>query len=76
MTFEQALQKAHKKYKEYECLSALDMGEFWAFHFDDKIELHYGRGYITVNKTTGDLGDFNPVQNLELFNKAKRIDIK
>ena len=81
MTVKQALKKASKiQPDDYIFQSALDMGEFWAFYFAPKLEDEdddiYGLGYTTVNKTTGDLGTFQPVLNLELFSKAKRIDIK
>ena len=78
MTFEQALQKAHVRYPNDVCLSALDMGDVWAFHFDDIDESKrgYGRGYVTINKTNGDVGQFSPVLDLEAFSKAKRINIK
>lgn len=79
MTFEQALQKAQNKQpKDYLCHGALDMGEFWAFSFHPKLDKDdwWGGGYDTVNKKTGELGTFNPPDDLELFAKAKRIKIK
>ena len=83
MTFEQALQKAHSiKNEGYVLKSVLDMGEFWAFYFEDPTPINEdnvsypGEPFITINKHTGTVGEFTPAQDFELFFKAKRIEIK
>ena len=83
MTYEQALQKAHSiKAKGYELKSVLDMGEFWAFYFEDPTPIDEedpsfpGEPFITINKHTGTFGEFTPAQDFDLFFKAKRIEIK
>lgn len=74
MSFKQALQSAYTKANGLECIEALDMGDFWAFAFGKKNEM-CGGGYVTVNKSDGELNTFNPIQNLELYRKAKPINI-
>ena len=81
MTLEQAFQKAYKTQpNNYECQRVLDMGDVWAFYFSppakDFNDTIIGLCHITINKKTGALGTFQPVQNLKLFAKAKPIEIK
>lgn len=82
MTIEKALQKAHSVKREgYSLKSVLDMGEFWAFYFEDPTlidedDVSYpGEPYITINKQTGTVGEFLPIQDLVLYGKAKPIQI-
>ena len=82
MTYEQALQKAHSiKTQGYVLKSVLDMGEVWAFYFEDPTTIdeedpsYPGEPFITINKLTGINGTFFPVQNLQLFSKAESIEI-
>ena len=74
MNINQALQKAHTKVDNLDCIGVLDMGEMWAFAFGKKGEM-CGGAYITVDKSNGELGTFNPIQNFELFRKSKRVAI-
>ena len=75
MDFNQALIKAQAESNGKECIEALDMGSFWAFAFGEKDEL-CGGGYVTVDKTTGDVSTFLPTENLALFRKAKPIKVQ
>lgn len=58
-----------------ECLSFVD---FYAFGLTEKGRENelIGGGYDTVDKTTGELGSFNPVQNFDAFFTAKKIPVK
>lgn len=83
MTFKQALQKANSvKKNEYVLKNVLDMGDFWAFYFEDPTPIdedyvsYPGEPFITINKHTGMVGEFTPAQDFDLFFKAKPIDFK
>lgn len=57
-----------------ECLEFLD---FYAFGLTEKgkEDEQIGGGYITVNKTSGEIGGFNPTEDFDAFFAAKPIDI-
>ena len=57
-----------------ECLEFLD---FYAFALTEKgrEDEQIGGGYFTVNKTSGEIGAFNPTEDFDAFFAAKSIDI-
>lgn len=60
--------------------SCRDFGEFWGFHFwpagHDPRSISGGFSYITVNKGSGELGEFAPIMDLDLCKKAKSIPVE
>jgi hypothetical protein len=64
-------------------ISCGDYGVFWGFSFmppsydpDNSYSIPNGSGEITVNKETGDIGEFTPLMDLDLFDKRKPIPIE
>jgi hypothetical protein len=58
-------------------LECRDYGDFWGFYFVHPTkEMGYGMCDITVNKKNGEIGYFNPLMDLDLWDKAIPIPIE
>jgi len=53
-----------------------DYGDFWSFYFRPPTHNPDGIADITVNKNTGEISYFNPIMDLDLFEKATPIPIE
>jgi len=82
MTLQEAYIKAKMSDKEHEnayLLSCTDYGEFWGFAFSPyPPDTVVGGGYdVTVNKKTGEMGEYNPFNDgFDLLNNAKDVSLK
>lgn len=77
MTAKEAKIIIEKEYASQVVVECLDFTDFFAFALTDKGKENedFGGGYITVNKRTKELGSFSPTEDLDLFMKAKSVDI-
>lgn len=77
MTVKEAYEIIKKDNPGMVAVECLEFADFYAFGLAEKgkeDEL-IGGGYNTVNKTSGKLGGFNPVQDFEAFFAAKRVPL-
>ena len=77
MTAKKAAEILKSKYNNKSIVECLEFADFFAFALTDKgkeKELR-GGGYNTVNKKTGIISTFNPIQNMSAYMAAKLIDI-
>lgn len=86
MTLHEAYTKAKDKAKRKGRVlftSCRDYGAFWGFMFmpptydpNDRLTWVSGEADITVNKNTGAIGEFVPIMDLDLFDKAVSIPVE
>jgi hypothetical protein len=86
MTLHEAYLKAKVKAEKMglpHLVGCTDFGDFWGFRFSsliyDENDEHTwvgGGGYETVNKQTGEIGNFVPLMDFDLFEKGKPIPIE
>ena len=77
MTIQKAYETIKHNYPDKVVVECLEFADFFAFALTDKgVENESaGGGYDTINKTSGAIGTFSPVQDLEAFIAAKQIDV-
>lgn len=79
MTVKEAYDKVKKLPKRNYLIEACDFGEFFGFIFCPYKPADgesFGGMYDCVNKETGEIFAFSPVDDLDLFDKGKIITIK
>lgn len=55
-------------------VDCIDFGDFFGFTFVEK-EGEHCSAFRTVNKSTGETGIFNPIQNLKLLDTCIKIPL-
>lgn len=77
MTIQEAYKNIKSENPNKVVAECLEFADFYAFAvIDEGTENEAaGGGYDTIHKTTGEKGTFSPVQDLDAFFAAKKIDI-
>lgn len=77
MSLEDAIKVIEKEYPDMVILEYWDFPDFFGFVLTEKgrEDEPFGGGWDTVNKTDGTIGVFNPIDDFDLFRKAKKIQI-
>jgi hypothetical protein len=80
ITLHEAYLKAKDEGQKYGCTllkACSDYGDFWGFCLWPLIEKELiGIGDITVCKKTGEIGNFYPTMDLDLFEKRKPVPLE
>lgn len=66
-----------KKSTQKVVVSCIETDEFFGFAMieEENKNESFGGGYLTVNKSNGEIGAFTPAQDIQLYIRAKQIDI-
>jgi hypothetical protein len=77
MTVQEAYANIKSNNPDKIVVECLEFDDFYAFALKDKGTENEdaGGGYDTINKATGNMGTFIPVQDFDAFFAAKQIDI-
>ena len=77
MTAKEAAEILKSKYKDKSIVECLVFADFFAFAMTDKGKEAEDRagGYDTVNKKTGIISTFNPIEDMSAYMSAVLIDI-
>lgn len=77
MTAQKAYEIIKKEQPEMVVIECLAFSDFYAFGLVEKGKENEisGGGYSTVNKNSGEIGEFSPPQDFEAFFAAKAIDV-
>lgn len=77
MTIQEAYNKIKNNNPDKVIVECLEFVDFYAFALTDKgsEDEPAGGGYVTINKTSGEIGAFSPVQDFDAFFAAKKIDL-
>lgn len=78
MTIQKAYETIKHNYPDKVVVECLEFADFFAFALTDKGAENEsaGGGYNIINKDSGEIGTFSPVQDLEAFFAAKRLDVR
>ena len=76
MTVKEAFLKARKEFTDTPLRACVDIGDRFAFYFAEDEGIP-GNPYITINKTSGEVGWLGspPIENFRLLQKGKKIPI-
>lgn len=77
MTAKEAHGIIKKEYPGMVTIECLEFQSFYAFGLTEegKEDEQIGGGYVTVDKTSGKTGTFNPTEDFDAFFEAKPIDV-
>ena len=77
VTAKEAYKIIKKKYPDKVVVECLEFNNFYAFALADKGTENepFGGGYDTVDKNTGKIDVFSPMEDFEAFFTAKKIKI-
>lgn len=76
VSVKEAYVKAKKEFPDFQLVECVDIGDGFAFYFSPS-EDAVGIPYVTVDKTSGDVGFLTipPLENLDLISNGKRIKV-